>query len=62
VITLFTTRIGLFIGFYCCFYGKWVDEGSCDHRDLYGLSLLLAAITLTSVLLAIYGRGGWPAP
>jgi peptide/nickel transport system permease protein len=58
VITLFTTIIGLSIGSFAAFYGGWIDEVLMRITEIFqAFPFLLAAITLTSVLQTIYGRG-----
>ncbi|MEJ2208756.1 MAG: ABC transporter permease [Anaerolineae bacterium] len=58
VITLFTTMIGLFVGAISGFYGGWLDEVLMRITEIFqAFPFLLAAITLTSVLQTIYGRG-----
>jgi peptide/nickel transport system permease protein len=58
VITLFTTIIGLFVGSISGFYGGWADEVLMRITEIFqAFPFLLAAITLTSVLQTIYGRG-----
>jgi peptide/nickel transport system permease protein len=58
VITLFTTVIGLFIGAISGFYGGWLDELLMRITEIFqAFPFLLAAITLTSVLQTVYGRG-----
>lgn len=58
VITLITTTIGLFIGAISAFYGGWIDELLMRFTEIFqAFPFLLAAITLTSVLQTIYGRG-----
>jgi peptide/nickel transport system permease protein len=59
VITLFTTVIGLLIGAISGFYGGWLDEVLMRITEIFqAFPFLLAAITLTSVLQTVYGRGG----
>jgi peptide/nickel transport system permease protein len=59
VITLFTTVIGLLIGSISGFYGGWLDEVLMRITEIFqAFPFLLAAITLTSVLQTVYGRGG----
>jgi peptide/nickel transport system permease protein len=59
VITLFTTLIGLVIGSLAGFYGGWVDDLLMRFTEIFqAFPFLLAAITLTSVLQTLYGRGG----
>lgn len=58
VITLFTTLIGILIGSISAFYGGWVDELLMRITEIFqAFPFLLTAITLTSVLQAVYGRG-----
>jgi len=58
VITLFTTLIGIIIGSVAAYYGGWVDEVLMRITEIFqAFPFLLTAITLTSVLQAVYGRG-----
>lgn len=58
VITLITTIVGLIVGALSAFYGGWVDELLMRITEIFqAFPFLLAAITLTSVLQTIYGRG-----
>jgi peptide/nickel transport system permease protein len=58
VITLFTAVIGLLIGSISAFYGGWLDELLMRITEIFqAFPFLLAAITLTSVLQTVYGRG-----
>lgn len=58
VITLITTFIGLIVGSIAGFYGGWVDELLMRITEIFLVfPFLLAAITLTSVLQTVYGRG-----
>jgi peptide/nickel transport system permease protein len=58
VITAFTTIIGLVVGSFAAFYGGWVDEVLMRITEVFqAFPFLLAAITMTSVLQTIYGRG-----
>ena len=58
VITLITTFIGLIVGSLAGFYGGWVDEVLMRITEVFLVfPFLLAAITLTSVLQTVYGRG-----
>jgi peptide/nickel transport system permease protein len=58
VITALTSSIGIIIGSISGFYGGWVDEGMMRVTEIFqAFPFLLAAITLTSVLQTIYGRG-----
>jgi peptide/nickel transport system permease protein len=57
-ITLFTTIFGLFVGAVSAYYGGWLDEILMRITEIFmAFPFLLAAITLTSVLQTIYGRG-----
>lgn len=58
VITIFTTLIGLLVGAFSGYYGGWLDETLMRITEVFqAFPFLLAAITLTSVLQTIYGRG-----
>jgi peptide/nickel transport system permease protein len=58
VITLFTTVAGLLVGAISAFYGGWVDEVMMRVTEIFmAFPFLLAAITMTSVLQTVYGRG-----
>ena len=58
VITFITTSIGIFVGSISGFYGGWVDELLMRITEIFqAFPFLLAAITMTSVLQTIYGRG-----
>ncbi len=58
VITIVTTLIGLIVGSLAGFYGGWFDELLMRITEIFqAFPFLLAAITLTSVLQTVYGRG-----
>lgn len=58
VITAVTLIAGLLIGSLSAFYGGWTDELLMRITEIFqAFPFLLAAITLTSVLQTIYGRG-----
>ena len=58
VITFVTLIGGLLIGSISAFYGGWADEALMRVTEIFqAFPFLLAAITLTSVLQTIYGRG-----
>jgi peptide/nickel transport system permease protein len=58
VITLFTTIIGITVGSIAAYYGGWLDEILMRITEIFqAFPFLLTAITLTSVLQAVYGRG-----
>ena len=58
VITFITTTIGIIVGSISGFYGGWVDELMMRITEIFqAFPFLLAAITMTSVLQTIYGRG-----
>ena len=58
VITFITTLIGVIVGSISGFYGGWVDELLMRITEIFqAFPFLLAAITMTSVLQTIYGRG-----
>jgi len=59
VITFCTTLIGLLVGSLAAFYRGWLDELLMRITEIFqAFPFLLAAITLTSVLQTLYGRGG----
>ena len=58
VISLFTVSIGILIGTISGFFLGWVDEGLMRITEIFlAFPFLLAAITLSSVLQTVYGRG-----
>jgi peptide/nickel transport system permease protein len=58
VITLITSLIGMVIGSISGYYGGWIDELLMRITEIFqAFPFLLAAITMTSVLQTIYGRG-----
>jgi peptide/nickel transport system permease protein len=58
IITIFTAIIGLLVGSLSGFYGGWLDEILMRITEIFqAFPFLLAAITMTSVLQTIYGRG-----
>jgi peptide/nickel transport system permease protein len=58
VITIFTTVVGLSIGSVAAYYGGWIDEVLMRITEIFqAFPYLLAAITLSSVLQTVYGRG-----
>jgi peptide/nickel transport system permease protein len=58
VITICTAIIGLTIGSISAYYGGWLDEVLMRITEIFqAFPFLLAAITLSSVLQTIYGRG-----
>ena len=58
VITIFTTVVGLTVGSVAAYYGGWVDEILMRITEIFqAFPYLLAAITLSSVLQTVYGRG-----
>jgi peptide/nickel transport system permease protein len=58
VITLVTSLVGILVGSISGFYGGWVDELLMRIAEIFqAFPFLLAAITMTSVLQTIYGRG-----
>ena len=58
VITICTAIIGLTIGSVGAYYGGWLDDILMRITEVFqAFPFLLAAITLTSILQTIYGRG-----
>jgi peptide/nickel transport system permease protein len=59
VITACCLVIGLTIGSISAYYGGWLDEALQRIVEIFmAFPFLLAALTLTSILQAVYGRGG----
>ncbi|MCL4562075.1 MAG: ABC transporter permease [Chloroflexi bacterium] len=57
IVTILTLILGLVIGSLAGFYGHWIDELLMRITEIFlAFPFLLAAITLTSVLQAIYGK------
>ncbi|MCO6449212.1 MAG: ABC transporter permease [Caldilineales bacterium] len=54
--------IGLIVGSLSGFYGGWLDDIFQRITEIFmAFPFLLAALTLTSILVPLFGRGVWPA-
>jgi peptide/nickel transport system permease protein len=62
VITLVTVIIGLLVGVLSAFYGGWLDDLLSRITEIFlAFPFLLAALTLSAILVPLFGRGIWPA-
>lgn len=61
-ITFITLIIGLFIGVISSYYGGWLDDLLMRITEIFlAFPFLLAALTLSAILVPRVGRGIWPA-
>ena len=62
VITAITVVIGLIVGAVSAFYGGWLDDLLMRITEIFqAFPFLLAALTLSAILVPLFGRGIWPA-
>jgi peptide/nickel transport system permease protein len=62
VITGVTVVIGLIVGSVSAFYGGWLDDLLMRITEIFmAFPFLLAALTLSAILVPHFGRGIWPA-
>jgi peptide/nickel transport system permease protein len=62
VITAIAVIIGLFVGSLAGFYGGTVDDILMRFTEIFmAFPFLLAALTLSAILVPLFGRGIWPA-
>lgn len=62
VITAVTVVIGLIVGAVSAYYGGWLDDLLMRFTEIFlAFPFLLAALTLSAVLVPLFGRGLWPA-
>jgi len=62
VITFVTVIIGLIVGVLSAFYGGWLDDVLSRLTEIFlAFPFLLAALTLSAILVPLFGRGIWPA-
>lgn len=62
VITFVTVIIGLIVGALSAFYGGWLDDVLSRITEIFlAFPFLLAALTLSAILVPMFGRGIWPA-
>jgi peptide/nickel transport system permease protein len=61
-ITSITVIIGLLVGALSAYYGGWLDDVLMRITEIFlAFPFLLAALTLSAVLVPLFGRGIWPA-
>ena len=61
VITALTVLIGLIIGAISAYYGGWLDDALMRITEIFlAFPFLLAALTLSAILVPLFGRGIWP--
>jgi peptide/nickel transport system permease protein len=61
VITFTTVAIGLIIGSLAAFYGSWLDDLLMRITEIFmAFPFLLAALTLSAILVPKFGRSIWP--
>ena len=61
MVTFSTVAIGLVIGSISAFYGGWLDEILMRFTEIFmAFPFLLAALTLSAILVPRFGRGIWP--
>ena len=62
VITAVTVAIGMIVGSISAFYGGWLDDLLMRVTEIFmAFPFLLAALTLSAILVPLFGRGIWPA-
>lgn len=61
MVTSTTVAIGLIVGSLAAFYGGWLDDLLMRFTEIVmAFPFLLAALTLSSILVPRFGRGIWP--
>jgi peptide/nickel transport system permease protein len=61
VITFTTVAMGLIIGSLAAFYGSWLDDLLMRITEIFmAFPFLLAALTLSAILVPKFGRSIWP--
>jgi len=62
LITAVTVVIGLIVGALSAYYGGWLDDLLMRITEIFmAFPFLLAALTLSAILVPMLGRGIWPA-
>jgi peptide/nickel transport system permease protein len=62
VITAITVVIGMVVGSISAYYGGWLDDLLMRITEIFlAFPFLLAALTLSAILVPLFGRGIWPA-
>ena len=61
MVTSTTVAIGLIVGSLAAFYGGWLDDLLMRITEIFmAFPFLLAALTLSAILVPKFGRGIWP--
>jgi peptide/nickel transport system permease protein len=62
VITAITVAMGLVVGSISGYFGGWIDDLLMRITEIFlAFPFLLAALTLSAILVPLFGRGIWPA-
>jgi len=62
LITTVTVTIGMIVGAISAYYGGWLDDLLMRGTEIFmAFPFLLAALTLSAILVPLFGRGIWPA-
>lgn len=62
VITAITVTVGIVVGSLAGYYGGWMDDVLMRITEIFmAFPFLLAALTLASILVPMFGRSIWPA-
>ena len=62
VITFTTIIIGIIVGSISAYYTGWIDDVLMRITEIFmAFPFLLAALTLSAILVPMFGRGVWPA-
>ena len=57
-----TVIFGVFVGSVAAYFGGWLDDVLMRITEIFmAFPFLLAALTLASILVPLFGRGIWPA-
>jgi peptide/nickel transport system permease protein len=62
MITAMTVLLGIIVGALSAYYAGWLDDLLMRFTEIFmAFPFLLAALTLSAILVPIFGRGIWPA-
>ncbi|MEM5773392.1 MAG: ABC transporter permease, partial [Anaerolineaceae bacterium] len=62
IITALTLLLGIIVGSISAYYGRWVDDLLMRLTEIFmAFPFLLAALTLSAILVPLVGRGIWAA-
>ncbi|MCJ7622849.1 MAG: ABC transporter permease [Anaerolineaceae bacterium] len=62
IITAMTVTIGIIVGSLSAYYTGWLDDILMRLTEIFmAFPFLLAALTLSAILVPLFGRGIWPA-